>query len=92
MAGERAEHLETLRVQTRFAVKTLRTTADVLERSLASDLTPETADRCRSQARSGMRALRLTNQLLARAAELIDRSAQGGTANDRTDDRPVRVG
>lgn len=82
MDAQLSAHVEALRLQASFTRQALRTAADVLDRVLAGDPTPHQIDQARSQARAAMRSLRLTNQLLAQAAELIDRTAQGGSADD----------
>lgn len=74
-------HLDGLREQAAFARQTLRTTVDVLDRVLAAEPTSQQIDQARSQARAALRALRSTNQLLAQAAELIDSTATGGSAD-----------
>jgi hypothetical protein len=94
MSDELAEHMQTFRMQGRFAAHTLRTAADLLDRELAGDLDIAAADRLRSQLGAALRAARTSKQLAAQAAALIQaHTAQGGTTNGRTStDRSARVG
>lgn len=96
MSGALADHVETFRVQGRFAAISLRKSADLLERLLQADeLDPAALDQLRSQLGAALQTARSTKQLAAQAAALIQAStAEGGTAHGTSSTRTnhIRVG
>lgn len=99
MSPDLAEHLGALRGQAAGTRRALRATSSLLELLLDrpdTAITPGEIDQLRRQSRSGMKALRLTNQLLAQAAELIEHDhTTAEEAHDnasKTEDRSAHVG
>jgi len=93
MAAGLDEHLETFRTQARFAARTLRSTADVLDSEFASgELTAEAADRLRKALSAALRQARTSRQLAAQAAELIERTQPKEARSDEQHRHEARVG
>lgn len=92
-----AEHLGALRGQANGTRRALRATSSLIELLLAQPddrITPEAIDQLRRQSRSGMKALRLTAELLAQAAALIEaenRKAEEAQHDHKTEE-PARLG